>query len=180
MENEAGYLPFKQSLLVTICLCFTLFCVSLVCYNIFIVCSLGRDQSVNALPLFQDETILATAIPRITDQFHSLKDVGWYGSSYLFVFTATQMVWGKLYTMYASKWVFLLGVAIFEIGSLICGIAPTSTALIAGRSIAGLGAGSINAGAIVIITDTVPLRKRPIYMGCLGCIHGVVSVSGPM
>jgi MFS family permease len=51
---------------------------------------------------------------------------------------------------------------------LVCGLAPSSAALIAGRSIAGLGAGSINAGTIVIITNTIPLKKRPIYMGCLG------------
>ncbi|PKY07850.1 putative efflux pump antibiotic resistance protein [Aspergillus campestris IBT 28561] len=156
MEKEPTYPSLRQSIIVTISLCLTLFCVSL------------------------DETVLATAIPKITNQFHSLNDVGWYGSSYLFVFTAAQMPWGKLYTMYPAKWVFLIGVAIFEIGSLICGIAPTSGALIAGRSISGLGAGSINAGAIVIVTNTIPLRKRPIYIGCLGCVHGVVSVLGPL
>ncbi|PWY88166.1 putative efflux pump antibiotic resistance protein [Aspergillus heteromorphus CBS 117.55] len=156
MEDESVYPSFRQSLLVTISLCLTLLCVSL------------------------DETVLATAIPRITDQFHSLNDVGWYGSSYLFVFTATQMAWGKMYTMYPAKWVFLIGVAIFEIGSLVCGVSPSSGALIAGRSISGLGAGSINAGAVVIVTNTIPVRKRPIYLGCLGCVHGLVSVSGPL
>ncbi|OQE47447.1 hypothetical protein PENCOP_c001G01603 [Penicillium coprophilum] len=156
MEDESIYPSFRKSLLVTISLCLTLFCVSL------------------------DETVLVTAIPRITNQFHSLNDVGWYGSSYLFVFTATQVAWGKLYTMYPAKWVFLTGVAIFEIGSLICGVSPTSGALIAGRSISGLGAGSVNAGAIVIVTNTIPARKRPIYLGCLGCVHGIVSVSGPL
>ncbi|PLN82568.1 putative efflux pump antibiotic resistance protein [Aspergillus taichungensis] len=156
MEKEPIYPSFGQSILVTISLCLTLFCVSL------------------------DETVLSTAIPKITNQFHSLNDVGWYGSSYLFVFTAAQMPWGKLYTMYPAKWIFLIGVTIFEIGSLICGIAPTSGALIAGRCISGLGAGSLNAGAIVIINNTIPLRKRPIYLGCLGCVHGVVSVLGPL
>ncbi|KAL4811155.1 putative efflux pump antibiotic resistance protein [Aspergillus unguis] len=156
MEDQSAYPAFRQSLLVTISLCLTLFCVSL------------------------DETVLATAIPRITNQFQSLKDVGWYGSSYLFVFTATQMAWGKLYTMYPAKWVFLVGVAIFELGSLVCGVSPSSGALIAGRSIAGFGAGSINAGAVVIISYTIPVRRRPIYLGCLGVVHGVVSVLGPV
>ncbi|PYI26040.1 permease of the major facilitator superfamily [Aspergillus indologenus CBS 114.80] len=156
MEDESTYPSFRQSLLVTISLCLTLFCVSL------------------------DETVLATAIPRITDQFQSLNDVGWYGSSYLFVFTATQMAWGKLYTMYPAKWVFLTGVTVFEVGSLVCGVSPTSGALIAGRSIAGLGAGSINAGAVLIISNTIPVQKRPIYLGCLGVVHGVVSVLGPV
>ncbi|KAE8147434.1 major facilitator superfamily domain-containing protein [Aspergillus avenaceus] len=100
---------------VTVALCTTLFCVSL------------------------DSTVLATAIPQITTYFNSLDDVAWYGSSYLFATCAVQLIFGKLYQFYPSKWVFLVGLLIFEIGSLICGIAPTSNALIVGRTIAGLG-----------------------------------------
>lgn len=124
--------------------------------------------------------MLATAIPRITDEFHSVQDVGWYGSAYLFVLTAVQMIWGKLYTFYPAKWVFLLGVTIFEIGSLLCGLATSSAMLIASRGIAGLGAGSINSGYIVIVINTIPLRKRPVYLGLMGCIRGVMSVAGPL
>lgn len=47
------------------------------------------------------------------------------------------------------KWVFLLAIGIFELGSLVCGVAPTSTALIIGRAIAGLGSAGISSGAIV-------------------------------
>jgi MFS family permease len=90
------------------------------------------------------------------------------------------MTWGKVYTMYSTKWVFLLGIGIFEIGSLICGLARSSVMLIVGRSVAGLGSGSINAGAILIVNNTIPLRKRPIYLGLLGCAHGVMSVAGPL
>ncbi|KAF7616252.1 putative efflux pump antibiotic resistance protein [Aspergillus flavus] len=146
----------RPQLLITIGLCLSIFCVSL------------------------DQTVLATAIPRITDEFQSLKNVGWYGSSFLFVFTATQMMWGKLYQGYTTKRMFLLGLAIFELGSLLCGIAPSSATLVAGRSIAGLGAGSINSGALFIITDTIPLNKRPVYMGFLGCVHAVTKVTGPL
>ncbi|BCS29699.1 MDR family MFS transporter [Aspergillus puulaauensis] len=127
-----------------------------------------------------DETILATAMPRITDEFQSLGDVGWYRSSYLFVLAAVQMIWGKLYTLYPTKWIFLLGLVIFELGSLVCGLAPSSGALIGGRVVAGLGAGSIEAGTVIIIMDTVPLRKRPIYLGVLGCVHGIATVAGPL
>lgn len=119
-------------------------------------------------------------MPRITDEFQSLGDVGWYRSSYLFVLAAVQMIWGKLYTLYPTKWIFLLGLAIFELGSLVCGLAPSSGALIGGRVVAGLGAGSIEAGTVIIIMDTVPLRKRPIYLGVLGSVHGIATVSGPL
>lgn len=111
-------------------------------------------------------------MPRITDDFHTMKDVAWYGSSFLFVLAAAQLVWGKLYIMYPAKWVFLAGLTIFEIGSLLCGLAPSSAALIAGRSIAGLGAGAIEVGTFIIIVYVIPLHKRPIYMSLSEGIYG--------
>lgn len=90
------------------------------------------------------------------------------------------LVFGKLYTFYSIKWVYLIALAIFELGSFICGIAPTSVALIIGRAIAGCGAGGIFSGAILIISKSVPLAKRPIYTGALGSFYGVASVAGPL
>ena len=127
-----------------------------------------------------DNTIIATAIPRITDQFKALNDVGWYGSAYLLTTCATQLIYGKFYTFYSIKWVYLIALFIFEIGSLICGVAPNSTALIIGRAIAGVGAAGIFSGAILIIASTVPLRQRPTYMGLIGGMYGIASVAGPL
>ncbi|KAL9628016.1 MAG: hypothetical protein Q9204_006171, partial [Flavoplaca sp. TL-2023a] len=72
-----------------------------------------------------DMTIVATAIPRITDQFHSLDQVGWYGSSFFLTLAAFQSTWGKAYKYFPLKLGFLLAIFIFEVGSLICGVAPT-------------------------------------------------------
>lgn len=82
-----------------------------------------------------DNTIISTAIPKITDQFHSINDVGWYASSYLLTTCAFQLFFGKLYTFYSIKWVYLTAIGIFEIGSAVCGAAPNSTALIIGRAV---------------------------------------------
>jgi len=71
-------------------------------------------------------------------------------------------------------------VCIFEIGSAICGAAPNSPAFIIGRAIAGLGASGIFSGAILIIANTIPLRKRPIYTGLVGAMYGIASVAGPL
>ncbi|KAF2684726.1 MFS general substrate transporter [Lentithecium fluviatile CBS 122367] len=141
---------------ITIALCLSVFCMAL------------------------DNTIIATAIPRITDQFKALNDVGWYGSSYLLTTCATQLIYGKFYTFYSIKWVYISALAIFELGSLVCGVAPNSTALIIGRAIAGVGAAGIFSGAILIVANTVPLRQRPTYMGLIGGMYGIASVAGPL
>ena len=84
-----------------------------------------------------DMTIVATAIPRITDEFHSLDQVGWYGSAFFLTVGAFQSTWGKAYKYFLLKPTFLISIAIFELGSLICGVAQDSTTLIVGRAIAG-------------------------------------------
>ncbi|KAI9687198.1 MAG: hypothetical protein M1820_010502 [Bogoriella megaspora] len=127
-----------------------------------------------------DNAIIATAIPRITEQFHSLTDVGWYGSAYLLTTAALQLQFGKFYTYLSIKWVFLAAVGIFELGSLLCGVAQSSTMLIVGRAIAGLGAAGIYSGALIILATSVPLEKRPAYIGLIGSMYGVSSVAGPL
>jgi len=149
--------PTKMKLVaITVALCLSVFCMAL------------------------DNTIIATAIPRITDQFKALNDVGWYGSAYLLTTCSTQLIYGKFYSFYSIKWVYLVALAIFELGSLLCGLAPNSTALIVGRAIAGVGAAGIFSGAILIISVTVPLRQRPTYMGLIGGMYGIASVAGPL
>ncbi|GBF61767.1 efflux pump [Trichophyton mentagrophytes] len=127
-----------------------------------------------------DNTIIATAIPKITDQFHALEDIGWYGSSYLLTICAFQLIFGKIYTFFPVKWVFLIAITIFEIGSAICGAAPNSTALIIGRAVAGIGSAGIFSGALIIIAYSIPLEKRPAYTGAIGGMYGIASVAGPL
>ncbi|KAJ7124552.1 major facilitator superfamily domain-containing protein [Mycena epipterygia] len=127
-----------------------------------------------------DNTIIATAIPKITDQFQSLDDVGWYGSAYLLTTAAFQLLFGRFYSFLSIKWVYIAAISIFELGSLICGVAPSSNALIIGRAIAGLGSAGIFSGALIIVANTVPLGKRPIYTGLIGAMYGIASVAGPL
>jgi MFS family permease len=129
--------------------------------------------------LSQDVTIITTAIPRITDQFDSLDDIGWYGSSYLLTNCATTLAFGKFYTFYSTKWVYLSALFLFEVGSLVCGVTPTSVGLILGRCIAGLGAGGLFSGSLLIIAQTVPLHRRPVFTALLGSMYGIASVAGP-
>lgn len=75
---------------------------------------------------------------------------------------------------------YLTAITIFEIGSVVCGAAPTSVALIIGRAVAGIGSAGIFSGALVIIAYSVPLVKRPIYTGLIGGMYGLASVAGPL
>ncbi|KAK4552984.1 MFS sugar transporter [Recurvomyces mirabilis] len=155
-DDDIEYPKALQLTLITVALCLSVFCMAL------------------------DNTIISTAIPRITDQFKSIDDVGWYGSAYLLTTCAFQLFFGKLYTFLSIKWIYLIAIFIFEVGSAICGAAPNSTSLIIGRAIAGLGSAGIFSGAILIVTQTVPLAKRPTYMGGIGGMYGLASVAGPL
>ncbi|KAF9047936.1 major facilitator superfamily transporter [Panaeolus papilionaceus] len=126
-----------------------------------------------------DQTILITAIPKITAQFNSIEDVGWYGSAYLLTLASFQLLFGRLYNL-SVKRVFLATITLFEVGSLICGVAPNSTTLIVGRAIAGLGSAGIFSGALIIIAHAVPLEKRPLYTTFIAAIWGISAVVGPL
>lgn len=127
-----------------------------------------------------DMTIVATAIPRITDEFHSLNDVGWYGSAFFLTLASFQSTWGKAYKYFSLKPTFLLSIGIFEVGSLICGVAQNSVTLIIGRAIAGMGGAGIASGAYTIIAFAVPPAQRPAFTGTLGAAYGCASVIGPL
>jgi MFS family permease len=127
-----------------------------------------------------DRTIIGTAVPRITDDFHSLNDVGWYASAYLITSCATQLTWGRFYTFYSSKAVYLSAIALFEIGSVVCGAAPNSNAFIIGRALAGMGSAGIFSGSVILLAAIVPLGKRPVFVGMMGSIFGISSIIGPL
>jgi hypothetical protein len=127
-----------------------------------------------------DNTIVATAIPRITDHFGSLGDVGWYGSAYLLFVSGFQLFFGRLYSFLNMKWLFIACVGIFEIGSLISAVAPTSAALIAGRAISGFGASGIFTGALTTISTILPLERRGFFIGLITAVYGVASIVGPL
>jgi MFS family permease len=126
------------------------------------------------------QTIVATAIPKITDQFRSLDDISWYGSAFFMTLGGFQSMWGKAYKYFPLKLTFLIAIFIFELGSLICGVAPNSLTFIIGRAIAGVGAAGIGSGAYTIVAFAAEPKKRATYTGTLGAAYGVAAVAGPL
>ena len=127
-----------------------------------------------------DLTIVATAIPKITDEFHGLADVSWYSSAFFMTIGGFQSAWGKVYKYFPLKISFLISIFIFELGSLICGVAPSSTALIVGRAVAGLGAAGIGSGTYTIIAFSAGPKNRPMFTGIIGTSYGIAAVVGPL
>ncbi|KAH7025284.1 efflux pump antibiotic resistance protein [Microdochium trichocladiopsis] len=143
---------------------------------IFIIVALGLSIFLVAL----DMTIVATAIPKMTDEFSGLSDVAWYGSAFFMTIGGFQSAWGKAYTYFDLKTTFLVAMLIFEIGSLFCGAAPNSAAFIVGRGIAGVGAGGLSSGCYTLIAFAAEPRKRPLFTGIMGASYGIASVAGPL
>ncbi|KAK4555208.1 hypothetical protein LTR86_007504 [Recurvomyces mirabilis] len=127
-----------------------------------------------------DTTIISTAIPKITNHFNSLKDIGWYTASYQLASSVLQPLAGKLYVNFSNKWTFISFFALFEFGSLLCGVANSSKMLIVGRAVAGMGTAGLQNGAFTIISASVPLHKRPALIGILQALAQLGIVFGPL
>ena len=127
-----------------------------------------------------DGNIVATAVPAITDHFHTVADVGWYYSAYKLTSCAFQFMFGKLYKLFSIKRVFMISIVIFLIGSILCTAAATSRMFVLGRAVTGLGAGGIVSGCFNLLVLICPLRQRPIVTGVLGAVETISIVAAPI
>ncbi|KAI0812138.1 putative MFS multidrug transporter [Xylaria sp. FL0064] len=127
-----------------------------------------------------DSSIIGAATPKITTEFHSLNDVGWYGSAFQLASATCQPLAGKLYSTLNQKWVYLTFFTVFEIGSLLCGVAPSSVILIGGRAVAGIGAAGLQSGSLTIVATSAPLHRRAVLNGILMALSQSGIVLGPL
>ncbi|KAF2660764.1 MFS transporter [Lophiostoma macrostomum CBS 122681] len=127
-----------------------------------------------------DGTIIVTAIPKITDDYQALSDVGWYGSAFTLPSAALVPLFGKLYALFSTKWTFLTALFVFEIGSLVSAVAPSSVVFVVGRAISGAGSAGIFNGALVTISMITPLAKRPAYQSIIGGVYAVATITAPL
>ena len=101
-------------------------------------------------------------------------------TSFFLTLASFQSTWGKAYRYFPLKISFLTSIFIFEVGSLICGVAQNSTTLIVGRAIAGVGGAGVASGAYIIIAFSAPPSRRAAFTGLLGATYGIASVVGPL
>ncbi|KDQ17239.1 hypothetical protein BOTBODRAFT_105781 [Botryobasidium botryosum FD-172 SS1] len=126
-----------------------------------------------------DETILATAIPVILSHFNALGDVTWVISAYLLTQVSFVLTFGQALEIFPAKWVFLFSMALFELGSLLCAVAPSVGFLIFGRAVAGVGAGGMYVASYHIINETARLERRPLLVSASSLVFAFSSIVGP-
>ncbi|EHL00820.1 putative Vacuolar basic amino acid transporter 5 [Glarea lozoyensis 74030] len=86
----------------------------------------------------------------------------------------------SIFTFFNMKWTYIGAFLIFEVGSIICAAASTSTVFIIGRALAGVGAAGMFCGGLLIIAHAVPKIKRPLYMSTVSTMYGIAAVAGPL
>ncbi|KAJ7128268.1 ABC transporter [Mycena filopes] len=127
-----------------------------------------------------DQTILATALPRIASEFDAFSLQGWVSSSFILAQTVFLLFYGQVLRIFPAKWVLISAIALFEIGSLVCGVAQNVDMIIAGRVVSGVGAAGIFVAMFQIIAQVTRLEDRPRLFGLFGAVFGLASVIGPL
>jgi EmrB/QacA subfamily drug resistance transporter len=127
-----------------------------------------------------DQTIVSTAIRRIGDDLNGLSVQAWVTTAFLITTTISTPLYGKLSDIYGRKPLFLIAIAIFIVGSALCGLANSMYMLAAFRAFQGLGAGGLFSMALAILADIVSPQERPRYMGYFMAVFATSSVLGPV
>lgn len=126
-----------------------------------------------------EATIVTTAMPVIASDLGGFSRYSWIFSAYLLMSTVTVLIYGKLADLFGRKPIFLIGMSIFLIGSILCGFAMTMEQLIVYRLIQGAGAGAVMPIATTIIGDIYTTEERAKIQGYLSSVWGVSAVLGP-
>lgn len=127
-----------------------------------------------------DQTIIATALGKIVEDFNAFESLSWIVTAYLLTTTITVPIAGKLSDLFGRRRLLLIGVAIFAAGSLLSGMAGNVDHLIFARAFQGIGGGIITANAFTIVGDLFAARERGKWQGMIGAVFGLSSVVGPL
>jgi EmrB/QacA subfamily drug resistance transporter len=126
-----------------------------------------------------NQTIVATALPRIVGELGGMEHYSWVFSAYMLAATVTTPIYGRLSDVYGRRRFFVAGIVIFMAGAVFSGLADSMTQLVAGRAVQGLGAGAMIPLAVATIGDLVPASDRGRWQGLTGAVFGFASVIGP-
>jgi EmrB/QacA subfamily drug resistance transporter len=127
-----------------------------------------------------DQTIVGPALPTVVTELAGNDIYVWAVTIYLLTSTISVPFWGKLSDLYGRKPMFMIGIALFLIGSALSGLSQNMTQLIAFRGIQGIGAGSLFPVALAVIGDLFTPAERGKYQGLFGAVFGIAFIVGPL
>lgn len=143
---------------------------------ILCVCSLLLCLFLFAL----DQTIVATAVTTIGNEFDAIDQIGWLTTAFLLPVVVFCLFWGRISIIFGRKHTMLVGVALFEIGSVVCAVAKDMNTLIGGRVLAGIGGSAIQSLTFMINNEVTPIDKRGFIFAASGASFSIASVLGPL
>jgi EmrB/QacA subfamily drug resistance transporter len=126
-----------------------------------------------------DQTIVATALPRIVGDLGGITQYSWVFTAYMLTSTVTVPLYGKLGDVYGRKNLFLFAIVVFLLGSALCGAAQSMTQLVLFRAVQGIGAGGLFPLSLAVIGNIVPPRDRGRWQGLIGAVFASSSIIGP-
>ncbi len=126
-----------------------------------------------------DQTVVGTAMPRIIGELGGLSIMTWVTTAYMLTSTIVVPIAGKLADLYGRRVVYVTGIAIFLIGSTLCGTSYSMTQLIVYRGLQGIGGGIMMPLAMIIVGDLFPPDERGKWQGIIGAVFGLSSIVGP-
>lgn len=127
-----------------------------------------------------DVTIITTALPTISEHFHSSSGYTWIGSAYLLGNASSVPTWGKISDIFGRKPVLMIANVIFMVGSLVAALSNSIGMLIAARAIQGIGGGGLVTLVNICISDLFSMRRRGAYFGIIGGVWAIASAIGPI
>ena len=127
-----------------------------------------------------DQTIVAVSMPAISAQFNDVNLLAWVISGYMVAMTVAVPIYGKLGDLYGRRPMMLIGMGVFTLASLFCGMAQSMEQLVLARILQGIGAGGMISVSQAIIGDIVPPRERGRYQGYFSSMYALASVAGPV
>ncbi len=127
-----------------------------------------------------ESTAVATAMPTVIASLGGLAIYSWVFSAYILAATISMPLWGRLADLYGRRRVYLTGLAIFLVGSVLSGLAPSMTVLIVCRTLQGLGGGALIPLGMTIIADLYGLEQRARMQGYFSATWGLASIVGPL
>jgi EmrB/QacA subfamily drug resistance transporter len=127
-----------------------------------------------------DQTIVATALPKIVSELGGITQYSWVFTAYMLGSTVTVPLYGKLGDVHGRKPLFIVAISIFLIGSALCGAAQNMVQLVIFRAIQGVGAGGLFPLTLAMVGMIIPPRDRGRYQGLIGSVFAGASIAGPL